>query len=138
MKKVLNLDGQKLQLLDKSNLDSKELHDIGLSAVEDLILSKLSRTKEYDEISFGFNHELMLPMIYILVNLDDVFYRVHLENVKCAFCGNVYLIGNPFVADSFIGVQEKQKAMRKAVPKLKPCPNCENELSRPAIWIKPL
>ena len=68
----------------------------------------------------------------------DGWQRVHIEILECTQCGWRGVSANPFVTDLYIGVTDKDAALRKASSReRKRCPNCGSALPRDSIWTGP-
>ncbi len=75
----------------------------------------------------------------VLVDLDGVLQRVHLERLTCESCGWVGMSGNPWLVDLYLGSPEKDEAQQRGWDlELLGCPRCGGELPRASVWTEPL
>ena len=100
----------------------------------------ITRFKELDLAIGLVNNFLLLP--YVIFRKNSIDYRIILEKITCKSCSSKVVIGNAFIMDNYLGISnhfDEYKLRREARElQIHNCPNCNNELSRPAIWINQL
>lgn len=106
----------------------------------DWVEGRLGMTKKHPEISlalhqYGYEKFGLSPII--VLRIDGVLQRVHIERLTCGSCGSMWLSANPMLSELYsreTWVAETRKAENYPVP---PCPDCGTKLPRDTIWLAP-
>lgn len=106
--KHIYIDGQEILFINKEDWLTLRLHpfidDMPL-AIVDLLWPTLDFVQNYPELHLGLGFISIFKkwMPYIFIEIQSNFQRVHLETLKCSYCGWQGKTANPMVIDPYIG-----------------------------------